>query len=126
MRRLVIDAGTLLAWFEPDGEGRRLRTDYEAGQLAVVAPSSIVTDVLARLAERPGWTAERLERVANELVRLGLELHEPPIAAVALWLARGLDPARAAYPALAASLDLRLATADDELRNVAAPLVIGS
>jgi predicted nucleic acid-binding protein len=89
----------------------------------VVAPRAIVADALGRLARRPGWTADRLERVAVELGRLGLELHEPPVADLARFVARGLPADRAAYPALAASLDLRLETDDDELRAAAAALV---
>jgi predicted nucleic acid-binding protein len=38
-------------------------------------------------------------------------------------VAKGLPADRAAYPALAASLDLRLATDDARLRQAAAPLI---
>jgi predicted nucleic acid-binding protein len=125
MRRLVIDAGTLLSWFDAGGEGRSMRAEYEAGQLTVVAPRTIVADALGQLAQGPGWTGERLERAATELQRLGLELHDPPVAELASWVAKGLAADRAAYPALAESLDLRLATDDAALRQVAAPLIRG-
>jgi hypothetical protein len=123
MRRLVVDADTLLSWFDAGGRGRVLRADYEAGQLAVVAPRTIVADTVALLAQRPGWTAERLERAAVELGRIGLELRDPPVAELAQYVAKGLPADRAAYPALAASLDLRLATDDARLRQAAAPLI---
>lgn len=120
MKRLVVDAATLLTWFDPGGAGREMRAEYEAGQLTVLAPRTIVADAIALLASRPGWTADRLERAATELLRLGLELHEPPVSALARYVAAGLPADRAAYPALAASRDLRLATDDARLLQVAA------
>ena len=119
----MLDVGVLLSWFEADGSGRQMREEYEAGQIAVVAPRTIVADALARLASRPGWTAERLERAAVELGRIGLELREPPVAGVARYIARGLPADRAAYPALAAAADLRLQTDDLRLRQAAGPLI---
>jgi predicted nucleic acid-binding protein len=123
MRRIVVDHGTLLSWFDAGGEGRSMRAEYEAGQLTVVAPRTIVADAVASLAQRPGWTGERLERAATELQRLRLELHDPPIAEIARWVTKGLSADRAAYAALASTLDLRLETEDAALRQVAAPLV---
>ena len=123
MRRVVLDAASLLSWFDADGSGRTTRAEYEAGQLAVVAPRTIVADVLGLLARRPGWDTDRLERVAIELGRIGLELHDPPPADVARYVARGLPADRAAYPALAAARDLRLTTDDPQLTNAAATLI---
>lgn len=125
MRRLVIDAEMLLGWFAADGAGRELRDEYEAGALTVVAPRGIVADALALLARRPGWTPERLERAAVELGRLGIEVHDPPAGELARWIARGLSADRAAYAAVAAVLDLRLATDDPTLRETAATLATG-
>lgn len=124
MKRLVVDAGTLLAWFDAEGSGRAMRAEYEAGELTVVAPRTIIADAIGLLARRPGWTAERLERAATELQRLGLELHDPPVAELARYVARGLPADRAAYAALAASLDLRLATADADLRRAAEEVLV--
>ena len=123
MRRIVIDDGTLLSWFDTAAAGRSMRAEYEAGQLTVVAPRTIVADAIGRLAQRPGWTGERLERAAAELQRLRLELQDPPVAELARYVARGLPADRAAYAALAAELDLRLVTADSRLRDTAAPLI---
>jgi predicted nucleic acid-binding protein len=125
VRRVVLDVGVLLSWFDADGPGRTIRAEYEAGQLTVVAPRTIVADALGVLAHRPGWAADRLERAATELGRLGLELRDPPVADVARYVARGLPADRAAYPALAAALDLRLETNDPRLRS-AAGAIIGS
>lgn len=125
MRRVVLDAGSLLSWFDADGPGRTMRAEYEAGQLAAVAPRTIVADVLALLAQRPGWDAARLERAAVEIGRIGLELHDPPAVDVARYVARGLPADRAAYPALAAALDLRLETQEPRIRDAAATLISG-
>jgi predicted nucleic acid-binding protein len=126
VRRLVLDAPLFLAWFEPDGAGQSLRREYEAGSLTVVAPRTFRADVLALLARRDGWPADRLPSVATELDRLRFDLREPATASLATWIARGLGADRAAYPALATDLDLRLATDDPELRRIASSLVIGS
>jgi predicted nucleic acid-binding protein len=126
MKRAVIDAATLLTWFDPDGTGRTMRTEYEAGELVVVAPRTIVADAIGLLAERPGWSAERLERAATELGRLGVELHDPPNPELARYVATGLPANLAAYPALAASLDLPLTAADERLREAAGALIATS
>lgn len=126
MRRVVIDAPTLLSWFDAGGEGRELRMEYEAGTLVVVAPRTIVADALALLARRPHWSVERLHRAALELGRLGFELRDPPSSELARYLAAGLPADRAAYAALAAGLDLRLATSDPALAEAAAPLLLRS
>ena len=123
MRRVVLDVGILLSWFDAGGPGRAMRAEYEAGQLTVVAPRTIVADALGVLAGRSGWAADRLERAATELGRLGIELRDPPVATLARHVARGLPADRAAYPALAEALDLRLETDDPRMRSAAGPLV---
>lgn len=123
MRRIVLDVGLLLSWFGPDADARRVRDEYAAGELAIVAPSGIVGDALALLARRPGWDEQRLQRAAIELTRLGFELGDPAPADLATWIARGLPPDRAAYAALAAGLDLPLATTDADLRRIGSELL---
>jgi predicted nucleic acid-binding protein len=123
MRRVVVDAGVLLTWFEPDGAHRALRAEYEAGTLTVVGPRHLVGDALGVLASREGLPAERLARVGSELHRLGLQLQDPLVSELAAWLAKGLPADKAAYPALASSLEVPLVTDDPELRRVAAGLL---
>lgn len=125
MRRLVVDAPLLLSWFSPNGAGRALRAEYEAGDLAIVAPTALPADMLELIARRGHASADRLGRIAMELDRLGFELRPPMTGSLSTWLAKGLPAHRAAYPALAATLDLRLATNDPELARIAAPLVVG-
>jgi predicted nucleic acid-binding protein len=124
VKRIVIDAVALLTWFDGTGPHRSLRADYEAGALTVLAPRHLVADVLGELAARDEPAPDRLARIAGELQRLGVQLQDPPVAELAGWLAQGLDPRRAAYAALAASLDVPLAAADADLRRVAADLLL--
>jgi hypothetical protein len=121
MRRIVIDPGAFLTWFAPNGPGRVMRAEYEAGTLAVRVPSVFALGVLA-LASSRGLDVDRLERLAGELARIGFETQDPPASALARWLARGLDATRAPYPALAADADLRLASNDEETLRVASAL----
>ena len=123
MRRVVVDAGVVLGWFDAASPHRSLRAEYEAGTLAVIGPRSLIADALGALAER-GTPPDRMARIGEELQRIGLQLQDPPMEALATWLAKGLAPGRAAYPALAASLEVPLVSDDPELRRVAAELLL--
>jgi predicted nucleic acid-binding protein len=123
VRRVVADAGVILAWFVPNGEHRGLRAEYEAGALTVIGPDTLVSDAMAELAQRGGWTDERLAGVAGELSRLGLQLQTPPLQDLAHWMAKGLNASSAACAALAARLEVPLVTDDPDLRRAAAGLL---
>lgn len=123
MRRVVVDAGVLLAWFDAGSPHRSLRAEYEAGALAVIGPRGLIAEALGLLAARGDLDRERLSRVGAELQRIGLQLQDAPMAELAAWLARGLPPHRAAYPALAAALEVPLVTDDPELRRAAATVL---
>ena len=118
MRRVVVDAGALLGWFDASSPHRALRAEYEAGTLAVIGPRGLIADALGTLADR-GTPPDRLAHIGAELQRIGLHLQDPPMEALASWLAKGLPSGRAAYPALAASLEIPLVTDDPELHRVA-------
>lgn len=121
MRRIVVDAATVLSWF--DASGASQRRDYEAGEFAAIAPRRLHADLLAAVAGRGQWSPERLARIATELLRIGIQLQDPPLTLLAGWIARGLDPEVAAYAALAEHLDMRLHARDSRLRDGAKPLV---
>lgn len=121
MRRVVVDALTVLSWFDASGAGQR--REYEAGELTAFAPRRIHADLLAAVARRSDAGPEMLARVAAELPRLGLQLQDPPLGLVAGWIARGLDAQLAPYAALAEHLDMRLETRDPVLRRRAGRLV---
>jgi hypothetical protein len=55
---------------------------------------------------------------------MGVQLQDPPLVELAGWLAKGLSARQAAYPALAASLDVPLVTADPDLQRVASGLLL--
>jgi predicted nucleic acid-binding protein len=123
VRRVVVDAGVVLGWFDAASRQVSLREEYEAGTLAVIAPRGLVAEALGTLVSQ-GVPQESLARIGEELQRIGLQFQDPPIEALATWLAKGLAPGRAAYPALAASLDAPLVSDDPELRRVAAELLL--
>jgi predicted nucleic acid-binding protein len=123
VRRVVADAGVVLSWFEPRGEHRAMRTEYEAGALTVISPDTLVSDAMAELARRGGWTEERLASVAGELTRLGFQLQAPPLQDLAHWMAMGLNASSAACAALAARLEVPLVTDDPDLQRVASGLL---
>lgn len=117
MKRLVADAGVLADWFTG---GSPLRTEYEAGALVLVEPRSVAADLVAELDARAHPDPETLVLVGDEIDRLGFELRDPPSRDVARWVARGLDPRRAAYASVAdAQDDLALVTDDEVLRRIA-------
>ena len=123
MRRFVVDAATVLSWFEASGAGQR--RDYEAGEFAAVAPRRLHADLLAAIAGRGQTSPERLARIAAELPRIGIQLQDPPLALLAGWMARGLDAEVAAYAALAEHLDMPLHARDSRLRDGAKTLIDG-
>ena len=123
MRRVVVDASVVLAWFtSARGPARSLRAEYEQGLLILVAPRALPLEILEATARSTDWPASRLAKLAAELDRLGLELRDPPTSELARWLARGLGGADAAYAALASGLDIPLVTMDEELLRRASPV----
>ena len=123
MRRVVVDASVVLAWFTSAGSSARsLRVEYEHGLLAIVAPRALPLEILEATARGTDWPASRLAKLAAEIDRLGLELRDPPTSELASWLARGLGGADAAYAALASGLDIPLVTMDQELFRRASPV----
>ena len=123
MRRVVVDASVLLAWFtSATGPARSLRAEYEQGLLTLVAPRALTLEILEATARSTDWQASRLAKLAAELDRLGLELRDPPTSELASWLASGLGGADAAYAALASGLDIPLVTMDEELLRRASPV----
>ena len=118
---MVLDAPIVASWFQPDGAGRVLRAEYEAGALEILGPRHLPQDVLAALALHADADGDLLGRIGLEIERLGFHLRDASTAELARWIARGLPAHRAAYAALAAELDLPLVSDDEELRGLAGP-----
>ena len=127
MRDVVLDASVVLKWFRGANErhvdeARALRAAYEAGELVVWAPPLLHLELLNVAGRRWQLDEDRLVTLAGALDDLGFELLEPPLEAVARWIARGLTAYDAAYVAVAEAASVRLVT-DDEVVLALAPEV---
>jgi predicted nucleic acid-binding protein len=116
----VLDASVVLKWFHTEGErhvkeARKLRTQFQAGELRVVAPSMLWLELLNVAGRRWGWSEGQLDALATKLPDLGFDMHEPELPAVARWVARGLTAYDGAYLAVAEAAGVKLITDDDEI-----------
>jgi predicted nucleic acid-binding protein len=120
----VLDASVVLKWFHTEGEqhaaaARRLRDQFEAGELRVAAPSLLWLEILNVAARRWQWEASRLEALAASLPDLGFELVDPDPRGIARWAAKGLTAYDAAYVAVAEEAELPLVTDDRGIIEIA-------
>jgi predicted nucleic acid-binding protein len=125
LREAVLDASVVLKWFHQEGEAnanaaRKLRRDFEAGELRVLAPPLLWLEIINVAARRWRWSASQLDRLACSLPELGFEEIEPELDGVAEWAARGLTAYDAAYVAAAEEAGVPLITDDAEICRVAA------
>lgn len=58
------------------------------------------------------WNSAALNKLVTGLQRLGFEIHDPSLEAIARWTAQGLTAYDSAYVALAEAEGLRLVTDD--------------
>jgi len=123
VKEYVLDASVLLGWFAAEGEAsegaRRLRREFEAGQLSVIVPPPIHLEILNVAGRRWGWRENALGELADSLEALPLELVEPELQGVAAWVSRGLTAYDAAYVALAEGAGIPLVTEDASILAVA-------
>jgi predicted nucleic acid-binding protein len=122
VRECVLDASVFLTWFSsesPDPGSRRLRADFEAGELSVLAPPLLHLETINVAGRRWGWSEEALAELAEILDGIPLELVEPDLPAVAAWVSRGLTAYDAAYVAVAESGRIPLFTLDASILAVA-------
>jgi predicted nucleic acid-binding protein len=126
---VVLDASVVLKWFHTDGErhveqARRLRAEFEAGKLRVLAPGLLWLELLNVAGRSWGWSERQLDALATRLPDLGFEVQEPQLPAVARWVARGLTAYDAAYLAVADDAGVRLITDDEEIVRHAAKTAV--
>ena len=127
MNEVVLDASVVLKWFHSEGDGHledalKLRAQFEAGELRVLAPQLLWLEMLNVAARRWGWPQAQLGQLAGTLEQLGFELLEPELPRVARWAATGLTAYDAAYVAVAEQAGAQLIT-DDEQIVAAAPKI---
>jgi len=120
----VLDASVVLKWFgqipeRGQAEARALRGDYQAGRLAVVAPTLCFLELLNVAGRRWRWGELALAELADALDDLLFEAAESELARVAAWVARGLTASDAAYVALAEERTVPLVTDEEAILKVA-------
>lgn len=124
MRECVLDASVILLWFARARErravaARRLRAEFERGELAILAPPVLPLEILNVSGRRWSWDAEPLLELAGALDELALELVQPDLSSVARWVAGGLNAYDAAYVAVAEEASIPLVTFDQEILRLA-------
>ncbi len=125
----VLDASVVLKWFHHEGESQlaealALRTRFEDGDLQVIVPGLLRSEIV-NVAARSWTLGEReLVAIAHALGRLGFETFEPEIEGVARWAARGLTAYDAAYVATAVAVEAPLITADARILELAPAVAV--
>jgi predicted nucleic acid-binding protein len=112
----VVDASIVLHWF---GDGRESSAARALAREELVAPPLLYLEVLNVAGRRWGWPEEALVELPRQLDRSGVTTEEPPLRAVAQWLARGLTASDASYVALAEERACPLVTDDLETLELA-------
>ena len=128
MRERVLDASVVLKWFAASMESgapnaSRLRDEFESGELTPLAPTLLYLEILNVAGRRWGWSTEELSDLAAALDDLPFVMIEPPLAAVATWVSRGLTAYDAAYLAVAEASGAPLITHDVTILRAAPELV---
>ncbi len=125
MRRLVLDASVVIRWFGPQtAAATELRSEFEAGRLAVTVPTLLFLELLNVAGRQWRWREERLVDLARELEGTKFEAVDPQLDRVATWVSRGLTAYDASYVALAEQLDFPLVTEDRVILEVARGVAI--
>ena len=125
MRRFVLDASVVIRWFGPPaGAAAPLRSEFEAGRLAVMVPTLLFLELLNVAGRQWRWREERLLDLARELEGAKFEALDPQLDRVAMWVSRGLTAYDASYVALAEQLDFPLVTEDRAILEVARDVAI--
>jgi predicted nucleic acid-binding protein len=127
VRERVLDASVVLKWFAPNDPGAqeasRLRQQFGSGELTPLVPSLLYLEILDVAGRHWGWNEVELSDLAAALDDLPFVITEPPLAAVAIWVSRGLTAYDAAYLAVAETSGAPLITDDLSVLQAAPGLV---
>jgi predicted nucleic acid-binding protein len=127
VRERVLDASVVLKWFAPNEPGAqeatRLREQFGSGELTPLAPSLLYLEILDVAGRRWGWNEVELSDLAAALDDLPFVMIDPPLAAVARWVSRGLTAYDAAYLAVAEASGAPFITDDLSILQTAHGLV---
>ena len=120
----MLDASVVLEWFSAPpttsgGGSRRIRSDFESGELEIIAPTLMHLEILNVAGRGWGWDAESLQELAEALEDIAFELVEPELSAVARWVTSGLTAYDAAYVSVAEAAAVPLITGDQTILAVA-------
>ena len=125
MRHVVLDASVVIRWFDPHpGSAIALRSEFEAGRLAVTVPTLLFLELLNVAGRQWRWREDKLQDLARELEGAKFEALDPQLDRVAIWVSRGLTAYDASYVALAEQLDFPLVTDDRAILNAAPDVAI--
>ncbi|HYT30690.1 MAG TPA: type II toxin-antitoxin system VapC family toxin, partial [Actinomycetota bacterium] len=92
---------------------------FEAGDLTILAPSLLLLEIVNVAGRRWGWEGAALADLAAALDDLPFVIVEPPLSAVASWVARGLTAYDAAYLAVAEATGAPLISDDGAILSTA-------
>jgi len=124
LRECLLAASVVLDWFSSSAKGyggpyRRLRAEFESGELEVIAPALIHLEILNVAGRSWRWDAASLEELGEGLDDLLFELIEADLSAVARWIAAGLTAYDAAYVAVAEAAAVPFITNDRTILGIA-------
>ncbi|MEX2237160.1 MAG: type II toxin-antitoxin system VapC family toxin [Dehalococcoidia bacterium] len=120
MKVAILDSSVLWYWIKADESEQSkhallLREEHYSGELAVVVPRLVFTELLNIGARAYHLTDRYMDELAEHLENLAFDVKDPPLRDVAMWAASGLTAYDATYVALAVETGLPLITDDREI-----------
>jgi predicted nucleic acid-binding protein len=118
----VIDASIVVKWYcveEGTDKALWIRDQYARGAIKISLPDLVILELANAIRYKKNSSAEDVEDVLNNFVRLGLDIVVPTIElvkkATRLAFRHKITVYDAVYPVLAEDLDYGFITADEKL-----------